>query len=165
MKFPPPHRGWTSGRAMPSLRPNPYAARSTSNPAERHLSKRGNCSDDRSQLCSSRQTIRSRRKNCSGSRPHASSLPASFVQINPSNRFCGARWEQRLPVATARCVMAITDALARMCYRTTENIISGERRLMRRIMIPGAAAGGLTLPRFRPQGPRPRLLVHRLENA
>ena len=26
MKFPPPHRGWTSGRATPSLRPNPYAA-------------------------------------------------------------------------------------------------------------------------------------------
>ena len=50
MNFPPPHRGWTSGRATPSLRPNPYAARSTSNPAERHLSKRGNCSDDRSQL-------------------------------------------------------------------------------------------------------------------
>jgi hypothetical protein len=38
------------GRATPSLRPNPYAARSPSTPAERHLSKRGNCSDERSQL-------------------------------------------------------------------------------------------------------------------
>ena len=50
MKFPPPHRGWTSGRATPSLRPNHYATRSTSNPAERHLSKRGKCSDERSHL-------------------------------------------------------------------------------------------------------------------
>src|SRR5271165_5141089 len=40
----------TPGRATPSLRPNPYAARSPSTPAERHLSKRGNCSDERSHL-------------------------------------------------------------------------------------------------------------------
>ena len=32
-----PHRGRTSGRATPSLRPNPYAAK-TANPAGRHLS-------------------------------------------------------------------------------------------------------------------------------
>ena len=29
MKVPPPHRYWASGRATPSLRPNPYAAKST----------------------------------------------------------------------------------------------------------------------------------------
>src|SRR5208283_4252512 len=40
----------TPGRAPPSLRPNPYAAKSPSNPAERHLSKRGNCAEERSQL-------------------------------------------------------------------------------------------------------------------
>ena len=37
MKVSAPHRGWTSGRATPSLRPNPYAAE-TANPAGRHLS-------------------------------------------------------------------------------------------------------------------------------
>ena len=50
MKFPPPHRGWTSGRATPSLRPNPYAARSTIKPGRTPLIDRGNCPDNRSQL-------------------------------------------------------------------------------------------------------------------
>ena len=49
MKFPPPHRGWTSGRATPSLRPTPYAAK-TANPAGRHLSFAEICPDDRGQL-------------------------------------------------------------------------------------------------------------------
>ena len=43
MKVSAPHRGWTSGRATPSLRPNPYAAK-TANPAGRHLSFAGNLS-------------------------------------------------------------------------------------------------------------------------
>ena len=49
MKFSAPHRGWTSGRAKPSLRPNPYAAK-TSTPAGRHLSFAEICVDNRSQL-------------------------------------------------------------------------------------------------------------------
>ena len=49
MKFSAPHRGWTSGRATPSLRPTPYAAE-TANPAGRHLSFAEICPDDRSQL-------------------------------------------------------------------------------------------------------------------
>ena len=49
MKVSAPHRGWTSGRATPSLRPNPYAAK-TANPAGRHLSFAEICPDNRSQL-------------------------------------------------------------------------------------------------------------------
>src|SRR5471032_2750363 len=49
MKFSAPHRGWTSGRATPSLRPNPYAA-NPSNPAEPHLSFAEICPDNRDQL-------------------------------------------------------------------------------------------------------------------
>ena len=55
MKFSAPHRGWTSGRATPSLRPNPNAAE-TANPAGRHLSFAEICPDNRSQLCSPRVT-------------------------------------------------------------------------------------------------------------
>src|SRR5664279_593580 len=51
MNFPPPGVGCDSGRATPSLRhtqhPVPPNKR---NPAERHLSFAGNCSDNRSQL-------------------------------------------------------------------------------------------------------------------
>ena len=50
MKVSAPHRGWTSGRATPSLRPNPYAAE-TANPAGRHLSFAEICPDDRGRLC------------------------------------------------------------------------------------------------------------------
>src|SRR5271170_6872811 len=50
MKVSAPHRGWTSGRATPSLRPTPYAAK-TANPAGRHLSFAEICPDDRGQLC------------------------------------------------------------------------------------------------------------------
>src|ERR1700722_1721399 len=49
MKVSAPHRGWTSGRATPSLRPTPYAAK-TANPAGRHLSFAEICPDNRSQL-------------------------------------------------------------------------------------------------------------------
>src|ERR1700722_4831222 len=49
MKVSAPHRGWTSGRATPSLRPTPYAAE-TANPAGRHLSFAEICPDNRSQL-------------------------------------------------------------------------------------------------------------------
>src|SRR5277367_4448011 len=49
MKVSAPHRGWTSGRATPSLRPTPYAAK-TANPAGRHLSFAEICPDDRGQL-------------------------------------------------------------------------------------------------------------------
>ena len=49
MKVSAPHRGWTSGRATPSLRPNPYAAE-TANPAGRHLSFAEICPDDRGRL-------------------------------------------------------------------------------------------------------------------
>ena len=49
MKVSAPHRGWTSGRATPSLRPNPYAAK-TANPAGRHLSFAEICPDDRGRL-------------------------------------------------------------------------------------------------------------------
>ena len=51
MKVSAPHRGWTSGRATPSLRPNPYAAK-TANPAGRHLSFAEICPDNRGRLCS-----------------------------------------------------------------------------------------------------------------
>ena len=51
MKVSAPHRGWTSGRATPSLRPTPYAAE-TANPAGRHLSFAEICPDNRSQLLS-----------------------------------------------------------------------------------------------------------------
>src|SRR5580692_220512 len=51
MKVSAPHRGWTSGRATPSLRPTPYAAE-TANPAGRHLSFAEICPDYRSQLYS-----------------------------------------------------------------------------------------------------------------
>src|SRR5271170_7793585 len=50
MKVSAPHRGWPSGRATPSLRPNPYAAE-TANPAGRHLSFAEICPDDRGRLC------------------------------------------------------------------------------------------------------------------
>src|SRR5271156_5556611 len=50
MKVSAPHRGWTSGRATPPLRPTPYAAK-TANPAGRHLSFAEICPDDRGQLC------------------------------------------------------------------------------------------------------------------
>src|ERR1700752_4089879 len=50
MKVSAPHKGWTSGRATPSLRPTPYAAE-TANPAGRHLSFAEICPDNRSQLC------------------------------------------------------------------------------------------------------------------
>src|ERR1700684_2054092 len=49
MKVSAPHRGWTSGRATPSLRPTPYAAE-TANPAGRHLSFAEICPDNRSRL-------------------------------------------------------------------------------------------------------------------
>src|SRR5271156_3964215 len=49
MKVSAPHRGWTSGRATPSLRPNPYGAE-TANPAGRHLSFAEICPDNRGQL-------------------------------------------------------------------------------------------------------------------
>ena len=52
MKVSAPHRGWTSGRATPSLRPNPYAAE-TANPAGRHLSFAEICPDDRGRLSAS----------------------------------------------------------------------------------------------------------------
>src|ERR1700674_525582 len=50
MKVSAPHRGGTSGRAAPSLRPTPYAAE-TANPAGRHLSFAEICPDNRSRLC------------------------------------------------------------------------------------------------------------------
>ena len=50
MKVSAPHRGWTSGRATPSLRPTPDAAE-TANPAGRHLSFAEICPDNRSRLC------------------------------------------------------------------------------------------------------------------
>ena len=49
MKVSAPHRGWSSGRATPSLRPTPYAAE-TANPAGRHLSFAEICPDNRSRL-------------------------------------------------------------------------------------------------------------------
>ena len=59
MKVSAPHRGWTSGRATPSLRPNPYAAE-TANPAGRHLSFAEICPDDRGRLCAIRKRERHR---------------------------------------------------------------------------------------------------------
>ena len=60
MKVSAPHRGWTSGRATPSLRPTPYAAE-TANPAGRHLSFAEICPDNRSQLYRPQQTRRGAR--------------------------------------------------------------------------------------------------------
>src|ERR1700733_5772371 len=64
MKVSAPHRGWTSGRATPSLRPNPYAAEK-GNPAGRHLSFAEICPDDRRQLSTraSRRTYSSASTN------------------------------------------------------------------------------------------------------
>jgi hypothetical protein len=56
MTFSAPRRGWTSGRATPFLRPNPYAAK-TANQAGRHLSFAEICPDNRGQLTRSHAGI------------------------------------------------------------------------------------------------------------
>jgi hypothetical protein len=92
MKVSAPHRGWTSGRATPSPRPNPYAAE-TANPAGRHLSFAEICPDDRGQLSFRPSTAKGCRPAflravCRTTRPRPIALPPLRP---PSHRGTGPR--------------------------------------------------------------------------